>query len=82
LTSWQQNKPYELQMFSKDVQKLLRVVPIQTVQGDTLALAFRLETLTIGEQTSYSHYIVFTAKDTKFPKQVDVILHVSMLPIS
>ena len=82
LTSWQQDKPYELQMFSKAVQKLLRVVPIQTVQGDTLALAFRLETLTIGEQTFYGHYIVFTAKNTKFPKQVDVILHVSMLPIS
>lgn len=82
LTNWQHDKPYELQMFSKEIQKLLRVVPIQTVQGDTLALAFRVETLTIGEQTFYGHYIVFTAKDTKFPKQVDVILHVSMLPIS
>ncbi|WP_431029399.1 sigma-E processing peptidase SpoIIGA [Lysinibacillus sp. LZ02] len=82
LTSWKQDQPYELDMFSKDVQKRLRVVPIQTVQGDTLALAFRLETLTIGEQTFYDHYIVFTAKDAKFPRQVDVILHVSMLPIT
>lgn len=81
LMSWRQEAPYELHMFSKEIQKLLRVVPIQTVQGDTLALAFRTNGLLMDEQTVHGHYMVFTAKDAKFPKQVEIILHVSMLPI-
>ncbi|MGM9951505.1 MAG: sigma-E processing peptidase SpoIIGA [Lysinibacillus sp.] len=81
LMSWRQEAPYELQMFSKEIQKYLRVVPIQTVQGDTLALAFRTTWLSMDEQMVQGHYVVFTAKDAKFPKQVEVILHVSMLPI-
>lgn len=81
LMSWRQEAPYDLQMFSKEIQKLLRVVPIQTVQGDTLALAFRTNRLLMDEQTVHGHYLVFTAKDAKFPKQVEIILHVSMLPI-
>lgn len=81
LMSWQQEAPYDLQMFSTEIQKLVRVVPIQTVQGDTLALAFRTSRLLMDEQTVHGHYVVFTAKDAKFPKQVQIILHVSMLPI-
>lgn len=83
LNDWNQEEPFNISMFPKNVLRTIRFVSITTVQQKSVyVLAFRCDKLTLNDQTFEGHYIVFTQNDAKFPQQADIILHFSMLPTS
>ncbi|MBD8031660.1 MULTISPECIES: sigma-E processing peptidase SpoIIGA [Solibacillus] len=79
LLAWSETEPYSLTMFSKEVQKRIRIVPITTVQkGTVLVPAFRAS-ITVGDKAYPNHYVVFTKNDARFPQNAQMIAHVFVL---
>ena len=79
LLAWNEKEPYALTMFSKELQKRIRIVPITTVQqGKVLVPAFRA-TITTQNKTYANHYVVFTKNDARFPQNAQMIAHVFVL---
>lgn len=79
LLQWTEQEPLSLDMFSTAFRKIIRIVPITTVQNRTvLVLAFRIKLL-INGQTFTNHYVVFTKNDARFPQKAQMIAHVVVL---
>lgn len=79
LLQWNEQEPLNLEMFSPKLRKLLRVVPISTVQNrSVLVPAFRV-TLSMHEKIYQNHYVVFTKNDARFPQNAQMIAHVVVL---
>lgn len=79
LLAWNEKEPYTLTMFSKELQKRIRIVPITTVQqGKVLVPAFRA-TITTQNKKYANHYVVFTKNDARFPQNAQMIAHVFVL---
>ncbi|MGN7477245.1 sigma-E processing peptidase SpoIIGA [Solibacillus silvestris] len=79
LLAWNEQEPYSLTMFSKEMQKRIRIVPITTVQkGKVLLPAFRIS-IVIHNKTYSNHYVVFTKNDARFPQNAQMIAHVFVL---
>ncbi|MEG0470987.1 MAG: sigma-E processing peptidase SpoIIGA [Solibacillus sp.] len=79
LEKWSEHEPLALEMFSKELRKGIRIVPLTTVQkGSVLVPAFRTQ-IKINEQKEKNHYVVFTKNDARFPQKAQMIAHVSVL---
>jgi stage II sporulation protein GA (sporulation sigma-E factor processing peptidase) len=79
LLQWSESEPLVLSMFSRTVQKTIRLVPITTVRGTTSFVpAFRTN-VELQDHTFCDHYVVFTKNDAHFPQQAQMIAHVIVL---
>lgn len=79
LLKWNEQEPYSLTMFSKEIQKRIRIVPITTVQKGTLLVPAFRATIVIQNKTYPNHYVVFTKNDARFPQNAQMIAHVFVL---
>ncbi|MEK4629640.1 sigma-E processing peptidase SpoIIGA [Solibacillus sp. FSL R7-0682] len=79
LLQWSEHEPLSLEMFPKELKKIIRIIPLTTVQQrTTLVPAFRAN-IRINEQTFSNHYVVFTKNDALFPQNAQMIAHVIVL---
>ena len=79
LLCWNEKEPLNVEMFSSKLRKLIRIVPISTIQNrSVLVPAFRV-TLFMHEKTYENHYVVFTKHDARFPQNAQMIAHVIVL---
>lgn len=79
LLLWDESEPLVLEMFSRELRQLIRIVPITTVQSQmSLVPAFRIQ-LKMNEKMFSNHYVVFTKNDARFPRNAQMIAHVMVL---
>ncbi|MEK4424340.1 sigma-E processing peptidase SpoIIGA [Solibacillus sp. FSL K6-1523] len=79
LEKWSEEEPLALEMFSKELRKHIRIVPLTTVQNSSVLVpAFRAE-IKINEKTDKNQYVIFTKNDARFPQKAQMIAHVSVL---
>lgn len=80
LKSWDPKGMPKIASFPQHFQKGIRLIRLQTVQGNTWAAGFKFEKWLIGEGSELkSGYIVLTKEDNRYPEGAGAILHVSAL---
>jgi stage II sporulation protein GA (sporulation sigma-E factor processing peptidase) len=79
LLAWNETQPYSVAMFSNDMQKIVRIVPLTTVQNRTVLVPAFRATIQLNETTYTNHYVVFTKNDARFPQNAQMIAHVVVL---
>lgn len=79
LEKWSEKEPLALEMFSKELRKNIRIVPLTTVQNSSVLVpAFRAQ-IKMNEKTENNQYVIFTKNDARFPQKAQMIAHVSVL---
>ncbi|MEG0448558.1 MAG: sigma-E processing peptidase SpoIIGA [Lysinibacillus sp.] len=83
LSEWQQAEPYNVSMFDRESQQVIRFIRLSTVQQrDAVVLGFRFEKWhLLGELPLIikEEYVVFTKMARQFPQSTSAILHFSAL---
>lgn len=80
LLAWNPNASPNLTRFPSSYQKDMRIIRLQTVQGQSWVIGFKFERWLIAEKSHLQPgYIVLTKSDRRYPDGAGAILHVSAM---
>lgn len=80
LQAWDPKGVPQLSVFPKHYQQMVRLIRLQTVQGNSWAVGIKFDRWTITKGCELpAGYLVLTKQDRRYPEGAQAILHVSAL---